>query len=54
MREIWTTVPAWAFVIIALLLGPIAAWLVGYRYGPRLASRRGDRLIAFFADPDRG
>ena len=31
-----------------------AAWLVGHRYGSRLAHRRRDRLTAYLADPDRG
>jgi len=32
----------------------VPAWLVGNRYGPRLASRRRGRLAAYLADPDRG
>ncbi|GII22858.1 hypothetical protein [Planosporangium mesophilum] len=32
----------------------VAAWPLGHWYGPRLASRRQRRLIAFLTDPDRG
>lgn len=29
MREIWSTIPPWAYVAFALLLSPVAAWLGG-------------------------
>ena len=32
----------------------LPAWLLGHRYGPRLASRRAERLTAFLADAQRG
>jgi hypothetical protein len=43
---------AWGLLLAAALA--VAAWLVGNWYGPRLASRRRERLTAFLADPDRG
>jgi hypothetical protein len=43
---------AWGLLLAAAVTVP--AWLVGHRYGYRLASRRGERLTAFLADPDRG
>jgi hypothetical protein len=42
----------WGLLLVAVL--SVAAWLVGNRYGARLAGRRGERLTAFLSDPDRG
>jgi hypothetical protein len=42
----------WGLLLLAVL--SVAAWLVGNRYGTRLARRRGEPLTAFLADPDRG
>jgi hypothetical protein len=42
----------WGLLLTAVVTA--TAWLLGYRYGPWLAGRRGERLTAFLADPDRG
>jgi hypothetical protein len=42
----------WGLLIIAVL--SVTAWLVGNRYGARLATRRAERLTAFLSDPGRG
>ncbi|MCW2641517.1 MAG: hypothetical protein JWP76_3823 [Dactylosporangium sp.] len=42
----------WGLLLAAAIA--IAAWLVGNRYGPRLANRRRQWLTAFLTDPDRG
>jgi hypothetical protein len=42
----------WGLLVAAAVTA--AAWPLGHRYGLRQASHRGERLIAFLADPDRG
>jgi uncharacterized protein (DUF58 family) len=42
----------WGLLLAAAIA--IAAWLVGNRYGSRLANRRRQWLTAFLTDPDRG
>jgi hypothetical protein len=43
---------AWGLLLAAAIAA--AAWLLGHRYGPRLACRRRRWLTAFLTDPDRG
>lgn len=43
---------AWGLLLAAVLA--LTAWVVGHRYGPRLAHRRRAALAEFLSDPDRG
>jgi hypothetical protein len=42
----------WGLLLAAV--PAVVAWLVGHRYGSRLAHRRRERLTGYLADPDRG
>jgi hypothetical protein len=42
----------WGLLLAAAVTA--AAWPLGHRYGLRQAARRGERLVSFLADPDRG
>jgi hypothetical protein len=42
----------WGLLRAAALAG--AAWVVGQRYGPRLAHRHREWLTKFLGDPERG
>jgi hypothetical protein len=42
----------WGLLLAAAIAA--AAWLIGHRYGSRLANRRRQWLTAFLTDPDRG
>lgn len=43
---------AWGLLLAAVLAG--VAWVVGHRYGPRLAHRRRQHLAVFLRDPEQG
>ena len=51
-RELSDVDFGWGLLLAAAVTIP--AWLIGHRYGPRLASRRAERLTDFLADQGRG